>query len=173
MNTAVLDRKAFWDNVWDDNKEAIYNRYHRQRSVTHWQVGLCCVGTKYYAKDEDGGDIKSREINKKKSHAFLQRCNGSHLSSQWYPPSCPLSVQPISSKRRAYQMGFSLNSLEAEQLKHALQRDGSVSGITLNQNQAFNCSCRSEYSKSETALNFYLIDFFNFPELFFSFFLHW
>ncbi|KAI9535426.1 hypothetical protein NQZ68_002980 [Dissostichus eleginoides] len=35
-------------------------------------------------------------------------------------------------------MGFSLNSLEAEQLKHALQRDSAVSGITLNQNQAFN-----------------------------------
>lgn len=35
-------------------------------------------------------------------------------------------------------MGFSLNSLEAEELKHALQRDSSVSEITLNQNQAFN-----------------------------------
>lgn len=88
---------------------------------------------------------------------LLQKCNGSHLSSQWYPPSCPLSVQPTSSKRRAYQMGFSLNSLEAEQLKHALQRDSAVSGITLNQNQAFNvtkCSHRSEYSKSESASNF-------------------
>ncbi len=51
-------------------------------------------------------------------------------------------------------MGFSLNSLEAEQLKHALQRDSSVSEITLNQNQAFNVtnySHGSEYSKSETA----------------------
>lgn len=40
-------------------------------------------------------------------------------------------------------MGFSLNSLEAEELKRALQRDSSVSAITLNQNQAFkvtNCS---------------------------------
>lgn len=35
-------------------------------------------------------------------------------------------------------MGFSLNSLEAEELKHALQRDSSVSEITLNQNHAFN-----------------------------------
>lgn len=31
-------------------------------------------------------------------------------------------------------MGFSLNSLEAEQLKHAPQRDSSVSEITLNLN---------------------------------------
>lgn len=30
-------------------------------------------------------------------------------------------------------MGFSLNSLEAEELKRALQRDSSVSEITLNQ----------------------------------------
>lgn len=29
-------------------------------------------------------------------------------------------------------MGFSLNSLEAEELKRALQRDSSVSEITLN-----------------------------------------
>lgn len=81
MNTAALDIEAFLDNVWDDKKEAIYNRYHRQKSVKHWQVGLCCVGTKYYAKDEYGGDIKSCQMKKKKS-CFLQKCNGSHLSSQ-------------------------------------------------------------------------------------------
>lgn len=51
-------------------------------------------------------------------------------------------------------MGFSLNSLEAEQLKHALQRDSSVSEITLNQNQAFNGSnCSHINSKCETASN--------------------
>ena len=62
-------------------------------------------------------------------------------------------------------MGFSLNSLEAEELKRALQRDSSVSAIALNQNQAFkvtNCSHMLQYSKSETASNlkyviFYLI----------------
>lgn len=128
MNTAALDKEAFWDNVWDDKKEkkeAIYNRYQKQRSVKHWQVELCCVGTKYYAKYKYGGDIKS--CGEKKKSCFLPKCNGSHLSSQWYPPSCPLSVKPTSSKRRAYQMGFSLNSLEAEQLKHALQRESSMS----------------------------------------------
>lgn len=50
MNTAALDIEAFWDNVWDDNKEAIYNRYQRQRSVEHWQVGLCCAGYKILCK---------------------------------------------------------------------------------------------------------------------------
>lgn len=53
-------------------------------------------------------------------------------------------------------MGFSLNSLEAEELKRALQRDSSVSEITLNQNHAFNltnCSRVLEYYKSETAFN--------------------
>lgn len=40
----------------------------------------------------------------------MLRCDGSHLSSQWYPPCCPLSVQPTSFKRKAYQMGFSLNA---------------------------------------------------------------
>lgn len=74
MDTAALDIKAFWDNVWDDKKEAFYNRYHRQKSVRHWQVGLYCVGTKYYAKDKYGEDIKSCEVKKKKkkSHAFCR-----------------------------------------------------------------------------------------------------
>lgn len=57
MNTAALDIEAFGDNVWDDKKEAIYYRYHRQRSVKHWQVGLCSVGTHYYAEDEYGYKI--------------------------------------------------------------------------------------------------------------------
>lgn len=81
--------------------------------------------------------VKWNNDNKRKS-CFLLKCDGSHLSSQWYPPCCPLSVQPISFKRRAYQMGFSLNSLEAKDLKSALQRDSSVSEITLNQNCASN-----------------------------------
>lgn len=112
--------------------------------------------------------------NKKKKSCFLQKCNGSHLSSQWYPPSCPLSVQPTSSKRRAYQMGFSLNSLEAEQLKHALQRDSSVSEITLNQNQAFNvtnCSHIPEYSKWEAASNSKCVTLCHFLNQFFLFVL--
>lgn len=53
-------------------------------------------------------------------------------------------------------MGFSFNSLEAEELKHALQRDSSVSEITLNQNRALNwtnCSRVLEYYKSQTAFN--------------------
>lgn len=45
-------------------KEAIYNTYHMQKSVKYWQVGLSCVGTKYYAKDKYGGDIKSCKIKK-------------------------------------------------------------------------------------------------------------
>lgn len=35
-----------------------------QKSVKYWQVGLSCVGTKYYAKDKYGGDIKSCKIKK-------------------------------------------------------------------------------------------------------------
>lgn len=98
----------------------------------------------------------SKILPRKKKSCFLQKCDGSHLSSQWYPPSCPLSVQPTSFKRRAYQMGFSFNSLEAEELKHALQRDSSVSEITLNQNHAFNwtnCSRVLQHYKSQTAFN--------------------
>lgn len=40
-------------------------------------------------------------------------------------------------------MGFSLNSLEADQLKHALQRDSSVSEITLNRSQTFNVTAHT------------------------------
>lgn len=54
MNTAALDIEAFSDNVWDDNKEAIYNRYHRHKSVKHWQVGLCCVGTNIMQRNMEG-----------------------------------------------------------------------------------------------------------------------
>lgn len=65
---------------------------------------------------------------------FLQKCDGSYLSSQWYPPSCPLSVQPTPFKRGACLMGFSLNSSKAEELKRALQGDcGSVSQFTPKQ----------------------------------------
>lgn len=53
-------------------------------------------------------------------------------------------------------MGFSLNSLEAEQLKHALQRDRSVSESRSTKNKAFivtKCSHVLEHSQSETASN--------------------
>lgn len=73
MNTTAPDTEAVWDNVWDDKKEAIYNRDHRQKSVRHWQVDLCRVGTTYYAKDKYGGDIKScKTETKKNSHAFCR-----------------------------------------------------------------------------------------------------
>lgn len=136
MDTAALDKKAFWHNVWDEKKkkDAIYNRYHRQKSGKHWQVGPCCVGKKYYAEDKYREDIKSCDVKEK----VMLFCSSVMEASQWYPPCCPLSVQPTSFKRRAYQMGFSLNRLEAKELKCALQRDSSVSEITLNQNNAFN-----------------------------------
>lgn len=60
-------------------------------------------------------------------------------------------------------MGFSLNSLEAEQLKQALQRDSSVSEITLNLNQAFNGAnslhIAKKRPKSETVSHFYCFFF--------------
>lgn len=53
MNTAALDIKAFWHNVWDDRKKKqkqFIIDIKGGKSVKHWQVGLRRVGTKYYAK---------------------------------------------------------------------------------------------------------------------------
>lgn len=52
--------------VSKQKKEAVYNSYHRY-------IGLCCVGTKYYAEDKCGEDLKSCQVKKKKkSHAFCR-----------------------------------------------------------------------------------------------------
>lgn len=120
LSNAASINRSFYTQTRQKSSETMRRVIERRMQfiIDHrrsLQVGLCCgYNMVNYAKHKYGEDRKSCKVKqnqtKQKQSCVLLRCDGSHLSSQWYPPCCPLSVQPTSFKRKAYQMGFSLKA---------------------------------------------------------------